>query len=140
MTSTGFLKPMGGVKGFGIALIVEALAGSLTGAGTARRRPSHDDQGVFMVAIDVQRLRSLSDFTADVEAFIDYVRDVPLEPGTPAVRMPGESGGEPARRRRAAGVPLRSFTEQRLRELADELDVPMAIPSTPSSGEVAPAR
>ena len=34
VTSTGALKPMGGVKGFGLALIVEALAGSLTGART----------------------------------------------------------------------------------------------------------
>jgi LDH2 family malate/lactate/ureidoglycolate dehydrogenase len=85
---------------------------------------------------DAQRLRSLADFTTDVEAFIDDVRTVPLEPGAPSVRMPGESGGERARRRRAAGMPLQSFTRQRLSKLADGLGVPMPIPGTPLAREV----
>jgi uncharacterized oxidoreductase len=130
---------MGGVKGFGIALIVEALAGSLTGAGTVRRNPSHDDQGVFVIAIDVERLRPLRDFTSDVEAFIDYVRDVPLEPDAPGVRMPGEGAGERTRRL-AAGIPVRDFTRRRLSELADEFEVPMPISETSSTQEVTPER
>jgi hydroxycarboxylate dehydrogenase B len=133
------LKPMGGVKGFAIALIVEALAGSLTGAGTVRRNPQHDDQGALMIAIDVERLRPLRDFTSDVEAFIEYVRDVPLEPGAPGLRMPGEGGSERIRRL-AARTPVRDFTARRLSELADEFEVPMPIPETSPTREVAPRR
>jgi hypothetical protein len=56
---------------------------------------------------DVQRLRSLADFTTDVEAFVDDVRNAPL-----------------------------SFTRQRLSKLADGLGVPMPIPGTPLAREV----
>lgn len=139
VTSTGVLKPVGGAKGFGMALIAEALAGSLTEAGTVRHDPADDDQGVFMVAIDVERLRPLQDFTSDVEAFIGYVRDVPLEPGAPGVHMPGEGDGDRTRRL-AAGIPVREFTAQRLRELADEFAVPLPVPEPHPKREVTPER
>jgi LDH2 family malate/lactate/ureidoglycolate dehydrogenase len=124
VTSTGAIRPLGGVKGFGLALVTEALAGALTGAGTVAAEPEHDDQGVLTIAIDVERLRPLPDFTAEVERFIAYVRDVPLEPGADPVRVPGESGEAYRVARTAAGVPVQDHTWAALARLATELGIP----------------
>jgi len=77
VTDTGVLRPAGGVKGFGLAMIVEALAGALTGAGTVSAHPEHDDQGTLVIALDIASLRPMSDFVAEVEEAITYVREIP---------------------------------------------------------------
>lgn len=128
VTASGAIRPVGGVKGFGLALVVEALAGALTGAGTVRAEPEHDDQGVFVVAIDVAGLRPLEEFTADVEGFLGYVRDVPLEPGADPVRIPGETGASTLRARRAAGMPVQPHTWARMAALSAEFGVPLPEP------------
>jgi LDH2 family malate/lactate/ureidoglycolate dehydrogenase len=125
VTSTGFLRPVGGVKGFGLALVAEALGGGLTGAGTVSAAPSPEEQGVFAIGIDVARFRPLAGFAAEVEGFIGYVKDVPLEPGAAPVRVPGETGAAIAAERRAHGVPVQPFTWERLAVLAERLGVPM---------------
>lgn len=127
LTSTRALRPIGGVKGFGLALVTEALAGALTGAGTVSAEVRPDEQGVFAIGIDVARFRPLADFSAEVEAFIAYVKDVPLEPGADPVRVPAETGAASAAERRARGVPVQSFTWQRLATLAAELGVPLPL-------------
>ena len=123
VNETAALRPVGGFKGFGLALVAEALAGALTGAGTVTANPEHDDQGVLVIALDIARLRPLDEFAAEVEQFINYVRDVPLEHGAPAIRMPGETSHETTRQREAAGVPVREFTWRALHRLAVEFDV-----------------
>lgn len=125
VTQAGVLRPLGGVKGFGLALVTEALAGALTGAGTVSAGPGWDDQGVFAVGIDVARFRPLADFTGEVEAFLDYVKDAPLEPGAEPVHAPGEVGAAIAARRRVHGVPVERFTWDHLSAQAAELDVPL---------------
>jgi LDH2 family malate/lactate/ureidoglycolate dehydrogenase len=123
VTETGVLRPAGGVKGFGLAMIVEALAGALTGAGTVSAHPEHDDQGTLVIALDIGSLRPTADFVTEVEEFIAYVREVPLQPESRPVRMPGEGGAQTARQRTADGVPVQSFTWRRLQELAAEFEL-----------------
>ncbi len=125
LTPGGAIRPSGGYKGTGLALVAEALAGILTASGSVSANPSSDAQGVFCVAIDIARLRPLDEFTAELDRALAYVRDVPLEPGHGAVRFPGESGAEAEVERRRDGVPVQPFTWQRLEELAAELHVPL---------------
>jgi len=117
------LHPFGGIKGFGLALVAEALAGALTTAGTVSTAPAPERQGVFMIAIHVDAMRPLEDFTAEVERFAAHVKDVPLAKGKPPVRIPGESSAENTRRRQAHGVPIRAFTWRRLDVLAAEFNL-----------------
>jgi LDH2 family malate/lactate/ureidoglycolate dehydrogenase len=123
LTAAGALRPFGGVKGFGLALVVEALAGALTGAGTVRDTPDHDDQGVLAIAIDVARLRPLDGFTAEVDRFLAYVTDVPLEPGAAPVRVPGDT--TPADR-----VTIARHTWEALGRVADDLGIARPRPAT----------
>lgn len=122
-TPDGVLRFLGGPKGFGLALIAEALGGALSTGGTVRDDPGDERQGVFIIAIDVRMLRPLGETVAEVERFLAYVRDVPLEAGAPPVRIPGESSALTFRRRAAAGTPVQPFTWRRLLALADHLGV-----------------
>lgn len=123
MTSAGALRPAGGAKGFGLALLAEALAGALSGAGTVGPDPAEGEQGGFVVGIDVAGLRPPEAFSADLERALDHVRDVPAEPGVGPVRIPGEASAATARRRAADGVPVQDHTWDRLLALAAELGV-----------------
>jgi uncharacterized oxidoreductase len=128
VTTTGVIRPMAAHKGFGLALVAEALAGALTGAGTVSGSPEGDDQGVLTIAIDVARMRPLAEFAAEVESFLRYVKDVPLEQDSQPVRAPGESGAAAMRQRETGGVPVQDFTWRQLERIAAELAV---SPPTP---------
>ena len=124
-TPAGVLKSMGGGKGFGLALVAEALAGALADAGTVSPEPGDERQGVFIIAIDIASLRDLDAFTAEVDGFLDYVRDVPLEPDAGPVRIPGESSAATTLARVASGTPLQSFTFTQLQVLSQRFGVPL---------------
>lgn len=123
VTEQGALKSMAGAKGFGLALIAEALAGALSTAGTVRPDPGPGSQGVLIVAIDVDALRPLADFTAEVESFTGYLKDTPVGAGRPAVRIPGEGSAVTAATRRAHGVPIQHFTWLAMGTLGDRFRV-----------------
>ena len=125
LTPGGAIRPSGGYKGTGLALVAEALAGILTGSGSVSAAPESDAQGVFCVAIDVARLRPLDDFADEMERMLAYVRDTPLEDGHDAIRFPGESGATAEAERLRDGVPVQQFTWDRLEALAADLGVPM---------------
>jgi hydroxycarboxylate dehydrogenase B len=126
----GVLQFFGGAKGFGLALIAEALAGDLTGAGTVSSAAAPDRQGVFLIAIDVAKLKPIAEFTAEVERFARYVKDVPLAEGSPPIRLPGEMTAVTSERRRAAGTPVQLFSWQSLVRLAElyGVDPPARVP------------
>lgn len=119
----GVLQTFGGAKGFGLALVAEALGGVLTTAGTASSQPSPELQGVFMIGIDVERLRPLADFGAELDEFLDYVKDTPVASGTPPVAIPGERTAGTTRQRRAEGVPVQEFSWKQMSELAGRFGV-----------------
>jgi hydroxycarboxylate dehydrogenase B len=86
------LLPMAGHKGFGLGLLVEALAGALTGAGVVQHEPPTETQGALFVAIDVNALRPLASAAQDLEDAITWVRSARLA-GAEAIRIPGEHRG-----------------------------------------------
>ncbi|MBU6410162.1 MAG: Ldh family oxidoreductase, partial [Verrucomicrobia bacterium] len=54
----GALLPLGGTagyKGFGLAFMIDILAGALSGAGCCRADPPDPKDGLLMVAIDIKR-------------------------------------------------------------------------------------
>ncbi len=125
LTPSGVLRPSGGYKGTGLALVAEALAGILTGSGSVGPEPPDNGQGVFGLAIHVARLRPLDEFTAEMERMLAYVRDVPLEPGAGPVRIPGESGAAVREERLRDGVPVADYCWRELEPLARRFGVPL---------------
>ncbi|MER8556858.1 Ldh family oxidoreductase [Mesorhizobium sp. M0965] len=135
VTNEGFMRPFGGAKGFGLAVMVEALAGALTGGGTVGPNPLNDDQAMLIIAIDVKHVRSLSEFTSDVESFVGYIKDAPLEVGAAGIRMPGEGGAANAAERMQAGIDIQLSTRGKLFDIAREFKIgfPECISPAPSN-------
>jgi uncharacterized oxidoreductase len=85
----GLMQPLGGAKGFALGLLVEALAGVVSGAGAVSATPGPDDQGVFLLAFDPGRFGPRAEVAERLEAMLAYVLAVPLEPGAEPLRAPG---------------------------------------------------
>jgi len=118
----GLLQPLGGAKGFALGLLVEALAGVVSGAGASSANPGPDDQGVFLLAFDPGRFGEASELSERLEAMLAYVLGVPLAPGAEPLRAPG-STLPPLPLDPDARFELVPALVQRLGELAGELAV-----------------
>jgi LDH2 family malate/lactate/ureidoglycolate dehydrogenase len=110
----GMLLPVGGHKGFGLAMIFDLLCGPLTGAGWSSGvaglgLPEHrraQDVGHLFMALDVGRFRPLAAFLDEVDRYIDIVHTTPRAPGTERLYVPGEIEFERADERRKRGIPV----------------------------------
>jgi LDH2 family malate/lactate/ureidoglycolate dehydrogenase len=90
----GALLPFGGAKGYGLALLVEMLAGVITGAGISHGVASmyHDftesgHNGHFLMALDISRWMSLETYHERLESLIEIIKS--SYPGR-EVLLPGE--------------------------------------------------
>ena len=106
----GSLIPIGGPKGSGLALMVEALSGVLSGAGTATHL--HDlyefdaPQGVghFLGALDVSCFLDLDVFRAGVSAMAAEVKGLRKSEGVDEVLLPGERAARSAAKCAVEGI------------------------------------
>jgi LDH2 family malate/lactate/ureidoglycolate dehydrogenase len=119
----GALLPLGGSqahKGYGLSVIVEVLCGLLTGLGYGVAADARHNDGNFIAVFDVARFRDPSEFAADVDAFVDFLKDTPPAPGHTEVLVPGEIEARTAEIRRAQGVTIDETTWQQLMALSGE--------------------
>jgi LDH2 family malate/lactate/ureidoglycolate dehydrogenase len=129
-TSGGMLLPLGGAKGTGLALVVEVLAGMLSGAGFSDGEPEDDDyQGAWMAAIDPERFLPPGTLTTDVERLVAHVRSArPRDTGV-EVLVPGEHGERCRQRALLDGVRLPSPLWDELAARARQHGVPVPDPA-----------
>jgi LDH2 family malate/lactate/ureidoglycolate dehydrogenase len=126
----GFLLPIGGYKGYGLALVFGLLAGTLNGAAMGRDVVdfNKDDTtptntGHAIMAIDPKAFGDVAAFKRRVDALIRDLRASQRMPGVDAIRIPGE-GSEQARAERARlGIPIPASLRTALDQLAAELAV-----------------
>ena len=133
----GLGMPIGGHKGYGLTLIMEVLAGVLTGAGFGwDNRREHNRHmvkpanfGHFFMAIDPELFMALPDFTARVDRLIDQTKSGERAEGADEILIPGESELRARERSLKEGVPLRPSTYDALRKYGAKagLDTELAI-------------
>jgi L-lactate dehydrogenase len=127
----GTLLPTGGLdaghKGFGLALLIEALTAALAGHG--RADPS-DGWGatVFVQAIDPAGLGGREDFVRQTDWLVAACRAAKPRAGVERVRLPGERGLALYRRQLADGVALYPGILDGLAPWAKRLGVTMPNP------------
>jgi LDH2 family malate/lactate/ureidoglycolate dehydrogenase len=130
----GTLLPVGGAdhghKGFGLALLVEALTQGLGGFGRAEK-PTQWGASVFVQVIDPSAFGGSDAFRRETGWLAAACRDTPPVPGVDAVRLPGQRGLERKRRALAEGVALYPTILTALAPHAKKLGVtpPIVIPS-----------
>ncbi|MAG36706.1 MAG: hypothetical protein CL878_10770 [Dehalococcoidia bacterium] len=122
----GLMLPMGGYKGFGLAMVVDSLGGVLTGAGFALTGAiTHGKAGHFFWALNVEAYMPLHAFQSRIDEQIDQIKRARRAPGVSEILIPGERGQRRRRQLHGSGkVPLPSVSWSELGRLCSDLDVP----------------
>jgi L-2-hydroxycarboxylate dehydrogenase (NAD+) len=126
----GFLLPIGGYKGYGLALIVGLLAGTLNGAAMGKKVIdfNHDDAsatntGQAIIAIDVAAFGDLQAFKNSVDVLIDDLRQSRRMPNVDRIWLPGEQSHARRVENTRDGIPIAEALLRSLERLADDLHV-----------------
>lgn len=126
----GSVLPLGGVKGYALALLVDLLSGVLSGAGfgTGVRSMYKDltrpaDVGHFFAAIDPGAFMPIEEFRERTEAIVEEIHGKPPAPGFEAVNVPGEIEFRRRCARAVEGIPLTADVVNTLCNLADEAGI-----------------
>lgn len=109
----GFLQPIGGHKGYGLALTVDLFAGLLSGAAYLTHVKSWVDEpeqpqnlGHFFILIDATLLGTTKWLTARMRDFTQILHDTPAADPARPVLMPGEIELTRLTRQRQGGIAM----------------------------------
>lgn len=109
----GAILPFGGHKGYALSLLVEVLAGTLTGGGSSHPKAPTANRLVNNMLAILLRPASLvpdADYAADIERLTGWVlASPPVAPGG-RVLLPGDIERQTKAERSAAGIPLDNTT------------------------------
>ncbi len=130
----GVLLPLGGMeagyKGYGLALIIGLLAGTLNGAAMGKDVIdfNKDDvtvtnTGQAIAAINISAFGDIGAFKSRVDTLIRDMRGGTRMSGVERIYVPGERSHETRRWRAAHGIPIAPAQKERLDHLADELGI-----------------
>ena len=113
------LVPFGGYKGFGLSIIVDILAGALSGAGCSRSRDARVGNGLFVMVLNIASFREFPGFSAEIERFIAYLKSEKRAD----IRVPGERGFQEQRKREKEGIPIDAETWRQIQEAVNDAPV-----------------
>lgn len=123
--ANGMLTPLGGYKGFGLALMVEILVGVLTGANcgkdvTILYKDLEKKQGTghFVIAIDIRQFMDRSVFDSRLSNLVQSIKGSRKAEGTAEIVLPGEGSAERRRKNLESGIALPQAIRDQIAELA----------------------
>jgi LDH2 family malate/lactate/ureidoglycolate dehydrogenase len=126
----GFLLPIGEHKGYGLALIVGLLAGTLGGAAMGRDvidfnadHKTVTNTGQAILVIDLSAFGDPQDFKQSVDKLVRDIRGSERLPGVERIWLPGEQSHEKRQRYNTAGIPVSDGVMAELNTLAVELGI-----------------
>jgi LDH2 family malate/lactate/ureidoglycolate dehydrogenase len=125
----GLILPVGGHKGYGLALMVDVLSGVLTGAhfgpgvGPLYNNPGTQDIGHLMAAINIGAFMPLADFKARMDQMIRDIKNSKKAKGVGEIFLPGEIEMGIEAQRRKEGIPLSRAVYEELCGLGQKLGV-----------------
>lgn len=131
------LTPMAGHKGYGLALLIESLAGLASGAAMTWQIQNWiqsdpalaTGHGAAFVAINVGAMTPIELFKRRVDELIREVRNSPCATGVDRIYLPGEMEWERRGKALAEGIALPADVVQNLNGVAEDmgLDLPSAL-------------
>src|SRR5665213_2817469 len=130
----GMLLPLGGMeagyKGYGLAMIIGLLAGTLGGAAMGKDVIdfNHDDDSVTntgqaIAAINVGAFIDIVTFKSNVDTLVRDVHGSSRMPGVDRISVPGERSHETRLARAKNGIPIAPALARNLNQLADKLGI-----------------
>jgi uncharacterized oxidoreductase len=111
----GAILPLGGHKGYALSVVVEMLAGALTGGGCSNPQETRVANNMLSILIDPTAFRSAEEFAVEARRFLEYVKSsAPAAPGG-EILVPGEPERRTRARRLKEGIELDDTTWGQLR-------------------------
>lgn len=135
----GGLSPLGGTqetgghKGYGLAMMVHILGGTLSGSSFSpirvktQRPEDPDNLGHFFCVIDPAVFRDPDDFKDDLDAVIDVLHGTPAADPSQKVLVHGELEEQSRQDRQANGIPVPPALAEQIRQLCEQVKVPYLL-------------
>jgi L-2-hydroxycarboxylate dehydrogenase (NAD+) len=126
----GFLLPVGGHKGLGLAYTIEILTGLISGGvfleGMKGMYKYPDDPSLtshLMVALNISAIMDKDDLQARMTDFVQTIHNSPMWDQSKEMLIPGEIEYRTMQQRKQKGIPLPNNLFEELVALAKELSV-----------------
>ena len=125
----GLPMPAGGYKGYGLAMMIEILAGVLSGGalstevGDLRTRRDRMRISQLYMALDVTRFLPLGEFIERVGQLVQIVKSSATAEGYDEVLVAGEPEWRTEAERRRSGIPIGELLWETLKQIASCLEV-----------------
>lgn len=129
----GTLVPIGGPKGYGLALMIDVLAGVLSGSNygpnvkTFHQLLGPTGVGVFSMAIDIGRFMPLHEFRRLVQSYTTSIRETKKAEGVSRIYLPGERKSENEKKSLIEGIELNPAMVEMLNQLLEKVDSPLKL-------------
>ncbi|MEN6478627.1 MAG: Ldh family oxidoreductase [Anaerolineales bacterium] len=127
----GMMLPVGGHKGYGLALIVEILSAVVSGAAFGPHLGTlygdfdrGQDVGHLFAALDLSGFGPVSEFLERMDQLLVELRAVPRQEGVEEILVPGEVESRCQARYAREGIPFDSAVYAEVCGIARELGVP----------------
>jgi uncharacterized oxidoreductase len=126
----GSILPLGGLehghKGHGLIVLVEILAGILSGGGACRSGSPRFSNDLLLIALNLKPLCTRGSYDSELADLRSYVKSSRLRDGCAEVLFPGEFEAMSIGQRTADGIPLPRPTRAALADLGRRagVDVP----------------
>jgi LDH2 family malate/lactate/ureidoglycolate dehydrogenase len=129
----GTLLPIGGPKGYGLALMIDLISGLLSGSQygpkvkTFHQPVGPTGVGMCAMAVDIARFMPLDQFRSLLQAHLRAIRESKKAPGTSRIYLPGEIESEEEKRSAASGVEVSAATVNHLNQLLERAKSPLRL-------------
>ncbi|MEY2804920.1 MAG: hypothetical protein RL657_2256 [Pseudomonadota bacterium] len=127
----GFLLPIGEHKGYGLALIVGLLAGTLSGAAMGKEVidfnadfKSTTNTGQAILVIDLSSFGVPAEFKSRVDTLVRDIRGSARLPGVDRIWLPGEQSHGKRQSYADQGIPVPMAVKKDLDALSEQLRIP----------------
>ena len=122
----GNTREQGAHKGYGLAVMVDILAGVLSGGGFGAQLKAGENM-TWTMAVDVAMFRPLDEFKSMMDEMIRTLHETPAEPGAERVLVAGDPEWEAEEERSEKGVPMHNSQYDEMRACARRLDAELFI-------------
>ena len=125
----GTLLPIAGPKGSGLAIVIDILAGLLSGSKygpdvkTFHKLEGSTGVGVFCTAIDIRHFLDLEDFYINIDNYIQQIKSLKKVKNVTEIYLPGEIELKQEEKASKQGIELAPFTVKKLNEIVSILGI-----------------
>jgi len=135
----GTLLPIGGPKGYGLALFIDLLCGLLSGSKYGRdlltfHKPiGPTGVGAMFMAVDIGRFMPPARFETLLDAYVRSIRDSQKAPGVERIFLPGEIEAQAAEASKSRGLEVDSQIVEKINRLLAEKNLALRIEDYPAA-------